>query len=69
MHRRAGIGRKLVSRVDPMLLRLFGNLERTDEYRISRRVLMAEISGGRVRGVPRLIGMVGMKVALGSSGK
>ena len=25
-----------------------------DEYRISRRVLLAEVSGGRVRGRPRL---------------
>ena len=28
--------------------------ERMDEYRIARRVLMAEVSGGRARGRPRL---------------
>ena len=35
-----------------------------DEYRMARRVLMAEVSGGRVRGRPRLGWMDGMKVAL-----
>ena len=33
---------------------------------IDRRVLMAEVSGGRVRGKPRLGWMDGVKVALGS---
>ena len=33
-----------------------------------RRVLMAEISEGRVRGRPRLGWMEGVKVALGSRG-
>ena len=37
-----------------------------DEYRLARRVLMAEVSGGRVRGRPRLGWMDGMKVALGN---
>ena len=31
-----------------------GHVERMDEYRMARRVLMAEVSGGRVRGRPRL---------------
>ena len=35
-----------------------------DEYRMARRVLMAEVSGGRVRGRPRLGWMDGVKVAL-----
>ena len=34
-----------------------------DEYRMSRRVLMAEVSGGQVRGRPRLGWMDGVKVA------
>ena len=42
--------------------------ERTDEYRMARRVLMAEVSGGRVRGRPRLGWMDGVKVALGNRG-
>ena len=40
-----------------------------DEYRIARRVLMAEVSGGRVRGRPRFGWMDGVKVALGNRGK
>ena len=35
-----------------------------DEYRTVKRVLMAEASGGRVRGRPRLGWMDGVKVAL-----
>ena len=47
--RRAGIERELASRADQRVLRWFGNVERMDEYRLARRVLMAEISRGRVR--------------------
>ena len=50
MHRRAGIERELASRADQRVLRWFGHAERMDEHRISRRVLMAEVSGGRIRG-------------------
>ena len=39
-----------------------------DEYRMARRVLMAEVSGGQVRGRPRLGWMDGVKVALGNRG-
>ena len=39
-----------------------------DDYRVARRVWMAEVSGGRVRGRPRLGGMDGVKVALGNRG-
>ena len=35
---------------------------------MARRVLMAEVSGGRVRGKPRLGWMDGVKVALGNRG-
>ena len=38
------------------------------EYRIGRRVLMAEVSEGRVRGRPRLGWMDGVEVALGNRG-
>ena len=38
-----------------------------DEYRLARRVLMAEVSGGRVRVRPRLDWMDGVKVALDNS--
>ena len=33
-------------------MRWFGDVERMDEYRVARRVLMAEVSGGRERGRP-----------------
>ena len=39
-----------------------------DEYLIARRVLMVEVSGGRVRRRPRLGSMDGVKVALGKRG-
>ena len=39
-----------------------------DEYRMARRVLMADVSGGRVRGRPRLGWMDGVKVELGYRG-
>ena len=40
----------------------FDHVERMDEYRMAKRVLMAEVSGGR----PRLGWMDGMKVGLGN---
>ena len=68
MRRRAGIERELASRADQRVLRWFRHVERMDDYRISRRVLMAEVSGGRVRGRPRLGWMDGVNVALGKRG-
>ena len=44
------------------------HVERMDEYRLARRVLMAEISGGPVRGRPRLDWMDSVKVAFGKRG-
>ena len=68
VRRRAGIERQLVSRADQRVLRWFGHLERMDDYRMARRVLTAEVSGGRVRGRQRLGSMDGVKVALGNRG-
>ena len=48
------------------VLRWFGHVKIMDEYRMSRRVLMAEVSGLWVRGSQRLGWMDGVKVALGS---
>ena len=45
---------ELASRADQRLLRWSGHVERLDEYRMARRVPMAVVSGGRVRGRPRL---------------
>ena len=66
VRRRAGIERDLTSRADQRVLRWFGHVERMDQYRMARRVLMAEVSGGRVRGRPRLGWMDGVKVVLGN---
>ena len=43
-------------------------MERMDEHRIDRRMLIAEVCGSRVRGRPRFGSMDGVKVALGSTG-
>ena len=66
VRRRGGIERELASKADQRVLRWFGQVERMDDYRMARRVLMAEVSEGRVRGRPRLGWMDGVKVALGN---
>ena len=68
VRRRAGIDRELASRVGQRVLRWFGHVERMDEYRFARRVLMAEVSGVWAQGRPRLGWMGGLKVALGNRG-
>ena len=68
VRRRAGIKRELASRADETVLRWFGHVERMDEYRMVRRVLMAEVSGGQELGRPRLGWMDGVKMALGNRG-
>ena len=54
--------RGLVSRADERVLRWFGHVERMDEYRMDRRVLMAEVCAGRVRGRPRLVDGAGNRL-------
>ena len=66
--RGAGIERELASTADQRVLGWFGHVERMDDYRMARRVFMAEVSGGRIRGRLRLGWMDGMKVALGNRG-
>ena len=68
VRRRVGIERELASSADQRALRWFGHVERMDEYRMARRVLMAEVSGGRVRGRPKLGWMDDVKMELGSRG-
>ena len=65
---RAGIERELASRADQRVLRWFGHVESMDEYHMGRRVLMAEVSGGRARGRPWLGWTDGVKIALGNRG-
>ena len=61
VRRRAGIERELA---DQRVLRWFGHVERMDEHRIARRVLMAEVSGdlGWMDGVKLAFGNRGMTV-------
>ena len=68
VRKRAGIERELASRSDQRVLIWFGHVERMDEYHMTRRVLMAEVSGVRVRRRPRLVWMDGMKVAFCNRG-
>ena len=68
VRRRAGIERELASPADQRVLRWFGHVERMDEYHMARRVLMAVVSGGQLRGRPKLGWMDGVKVALGNRG-
>ena len=68
VQRRGGMQRELASRADHREMRWFGHVQRMDEYRMARRVLMADVSGGRVRGKPILGWMDGVKVALGNQG-
>ena len=49
VRRGAGIERKLASGADQRVLRWFGHVERMDEYRMARRVLMAEVCGTGTR--------------------
>ena len=62
VRRRDGIEKKLASGADQRVLRWFGHVERMDDYRMARRMLMAGVSGGRVRGRPRLGWMDGWMV-------
>ena len=66
--RSAGIEMELASRADQRVLRWFGHVERMDEYRMTRRVFIAEVSGVLVRGRPRLGWMDNLKVAFGNRG-
>ena len=68
VRRIAGIEREFASRAYQRVLRWFGHVERMDDYRMARRVLMTEVSRGLVRGRPRLGWMDGVKVALGYRG-
>ena len=59
---------ELASRAEQRVLRWFGYAETMDEFRMARRVLMPEVSEGRVRGKQRLGWMDGVKAALGNRG-
>ena len=68
VRRRSGIERELASRAHQRVLRWFGHVRRIGDYRVARRVLMAKVRGGRLRGRPWLGWMDSVKVALGNRG-
>ena len=47
---RAGIERELASGAEQRVLRWSGHVEKLDEHRMARSMLMAEVSGGLVHG-------------------
>ena len=47
VRRRAGVERKLSSRVDQSVLRWFGHMERMDDGRLAKRVMNSEVDGNR----------------------
>ena len=59
---------ELASIADQRVFRWFGHVKKMNEYRMARRVLMAEVSGGRVRGRPRLGWKDGVKMPLSNRG-
>ena len=59
---------EVASRADQSVLRWFGHVERMDEYRMARWVLMTDVSGGRVRGRQRLLWIDGVNFSFGSRG-
>ena len=64
--RTAGLERELASKADQRVFKWFGHVERMVEYRLARSVLMADVSGGRVRGRLRFCCMDGVMMALDS---
>ena len=60
VRRRAVIEREFACRVYKRVLRWVGHVERMDESRLARRLMMAEVNGGVWYGVDR--GSVGWKV-------
>ena len=54
VRRKAVIEKELAIGAEQRVLRWFGHVERMDEYRMTKRVLMTDVSGERVRGKPSL---------------
>ena len=50
VRRRAGYRKELARRANQRVLRWFGHVERMDEYRMARRVLVAEVVEGGYEG-------------------
>ena len=57
-----------MSGANQSVLRWFGHMERMEEYHMARRVLMADVIGGRVQSRLRLGCMDDVKMSLGGRG-
>ena len=64
IRRRVGVQRELSSRADMAVLRWFGHMERMEDERMTKRVMVAEVRGVRARGRPRLGWKDGVRRAL-----
>ena len=68
MRRSARIKKELESSEDQRVMIWFGHVDRMDEYRMGRRVLIAAVSSRLVQGRPRLFWMNGVKMVFGNRG-
>ncbi len=64
VRRRTGVVRKLSDWVGQSVLRWYGHMVRMDEERQTKKVLRAQVTGGRRRGRPNLRWMDGVSRAL-----
>ena len=65
---RTGVERVLAGRVDMSVLRWFGHMERMNEDRMVKKVLISEVNGNRARGRPRFRWMCCVNRALNERG-
>ena len=42
--------RELAGRVEQCVLRLFGHMERMDEYLLVKKIMVSDVRGGKLRG-------------------
>ena len=59
---------QLPGRVDQCVLRWFGHVERMDEERMAKKVMISNVEGNTCKGRPRLGWMDGVRMALGKRG-
>ena len=64
VRRRAGVPNELSGRVEKGVLRWFGHMERMDNERLTKRVMVSGVRGSRARGRPRLGWMDGVRRGL-----
>ena len=68
VRRRVGVTKELSSRAEMAVLRWFGHMERMENERMTKRVMVAGVRGARARGRPRLGWKDGVRRALNGRG-